>query len=161
MARGASRRGRGGFGTVRGAMALRVAERATKARRALAARRAPRRVRARRLAALVAVLGVVISVAFLSLPVEAKVDDDPLLRLRAFDAAPSAAMSVECGTALGDAPAGSGGASLYDLARDHACRDASLRRVLTAGAAGAVVALSGLLAMAAASSRLSRKGAWA
>jgi hypothetical protein len=126
----------------------------------MVARRAPRRVRAMRLAAVVAVLGVVIGFAFLSLPVDAKVDHDPLLRLRTFDAAPTAAPSVECGTALGESAA-AGGASLYDLARDHACRDASLRRVLTAGAAGAVVALSGLLAMAAASSRLPRKGAFA
>jgi hypothetical protein len=113
-----------------------------------------------RLAAVVAVLGVVIGFAFLSLPVDAKVDGDPLLRLRTFDSAPTAASSVECGTALGESAA-AGGASLYDLARDHACRNASLRRVLTAGAAGAVVALSGLLAMAAASSRLPRKGAFA
>ena len=142
-------------------MALRVAERAKRARKALAARRAPRRVRLKRLAAAVAVLGVVITAAFLTLPVEANVDGDPLMRLRAFDAAPAAAASVECGTALGETPAGAGGASLYDLARDNACRDASLRRVLTAGAAGAVVFLSGLLAMAAASSGLPRKGAFA
>lgn len=142
-------------------MALRVAERARNAKRALAARRAPRRVRARRLAAVVALLGVGIGIAFLALPVDAKVNDDPLLRLRTFDAAPEAAASVECGSALGDDPAGTGGASLYDLARDHACRDASLRRMLTAGAAGAVVVLSGLLAMAVASSRLPRRAAFA
>lgn len=127
----------------------------------MVARRAPRRVRARRLAAVVAVLGVIIAFAFLSLPVDASVDNDPLMRLRTFDAAPAAAVWVECGTALGEGPAASGGASLYDLARATACRDASLRRVLTAGAAGAVVVLSGLLAMAAASSRLPRKGAFA
>jgi len=140
---------------------MRVAERAKQARRALVARRAPRRVRALRLAAAVAVLGVAIGFAFLTLPVDASVDHDPLLRLRAFDAAPAAAVSVECGTALGESSGASGGASLYDLARDHACRDASLRRVLTAGAAGAVVVLSGLLVMAAASSRLPRKGLFA
>ena len=142
-------------------MALRVAERAKKARRALATRRAPRRVRVLRLAGIVTVLGVVIAGAFLALPVDATVTDDPLMRLRVFDAAPAAALSVECGTALGEDATGSEGASLYDLARTHACRDASLRRVLTAGAAGAVVALSGLLAMAAASSRLPRKSAFA
>jgi hypothetical protein len=109
----------------------------------------------------VAVLGVVIAVAFLSMPVEASVDHDPLLRLRTFDSAPAAAVSVTCGTALGDDTGAAAGASLYDLARDHACRDASLRRVLSAGAAGAVVVLSGLLAMAVASSRLPRKGAFA
>lgn len=114
-----------------------------------------------RLAGIVTVLGVVIAGAFLALPVDAKVDDDPLMRLRTFDAAPNAAASVECGTALGEGNLGSGGASLYDLARDHACRDASLRRLLTAGAAGAVVALSGLLSMAAASSRLARRSAFA
>lgn len=140
-------------------MALRVAARARQARRALAARRAPRRVRARRLAAVVAVLGVVIGFAFLSLPVDARVDDDPLLRLRTFDAAPVAAASVDCGTALDEVVAS--GASLYDLARDDACRSASLKRVLTAAAAGTVVALSGLLALAAGSGRLPRKGAWA
>ncbi len=142
-------------------MALRVAERAKQARRALVARRAPRRVRARRLAAVVAVLGVVIAIAFLSMPVEASVNQDPLMRLRSFDSAPATVLSVECGTALGDDTGAAGGASLYDLARDHACRDASLRRVLSAGAAGAVVVLSGLLAMTAASNRLPRKGAFA
>ncbi len=142
-------------------MALRVAERARSARKRVSGRqRAPRRVRVRRLAAIVSLFGVMIAAAFLILPVDANVDDDPLMRLRTFDAAPSAALSVECGTALGEDP-GSGGASLYGLARDNACRDASLRRLLTAGAAGSVVALSGLLAMAAASSRLPRKGAYA
>ena len=127
----------------------------------MVARRAPRRVRARRLAAVVAVLGVVIAFAFLSMPVEASVGHDPLMRLRTFDSAPSAAVSVTCGTALGEdgGAATANGASLYDLARDHACRHASLRRVLSAGAVGAVVVLSGLLAMAVASSRLPRKGA--
>ena len=143
-------------------MALRVAERAKSAKTRFAGRtRAPRRVRARRLAAVVAVLGVMIAGAFLAMPVDATVDKDPLMRLRAFDAAPAAAQSFECGTALDDDLARSGGASLYDLARDNACRDASLRRQLTAGAAGSVVAISGLLAMAAASSRLSRKRAFA
>jgi hypothetical protein len=141
-------------------MALRVAERAKRARKSLAARRAPRRVRARRLAGVVALLGVVITFAFLTMPVEATVDDDPLMRLRTFDAAPATADSVECGTALGEAR-GSEGATLYDLAADDACRTASLRRALTAGAAGAVVVLSGLLAMAAASTRLPGKGAFA
>ena len=143
-------------------MALRVAERAKSVRKRVSGRtRAPRRVRARRLAATVAILGVMIAAAFLTLPVDATVDDDPLMRFRSFDAAPAAALSVQCGTALGPARDGTGGASLYDLARDNACRDAALRRLLTAGAAGSVVALSGLLAMAAASSRLPRKGAFA
>ncbi|MEA2716555.1 MAG: hypothetical protein QOI99_872 [Actinomycetota bacterium] len=143
-------------------MALKVAERAKQARKRIRGRRrAPRTVRARRLGAVVAVLGVMIASAFLAMPVDAKVDRDPLMRLRTFDAAPVAAPPVACGTALGEARAGSGGATLYDLARDHACRDASLRRVLTAGAAGSVVLLSGLLALAAASSRLTRKGAFA
>ncbi len=78
-----------------GAMALRVAERAKQARRAMVARRAPRRVRARRLSAVVAVIGVVIAFAFLSLPVDASVDNDPLMRLRTFDAAPTTAVSVD------------------------------------------------------------------
>jgi len=143
-------------------MALRVVERAKKVRQRVTGRqRAPRRVRARRLASIVTVLGVMIAAAFLVLPVDATVDGDPLMRLRNFDAAPNAAGSVECGTALGEAPAGTGGASLYELARDDACRTASLRRVLTAGAAGSVVVLSGLLALAAASSRLPRKSAFA
>jgi hypothetical protein len=143
-------------------MALRVAERVRTAKKRVSGRkRAPRRVRVRRLAAVVSVLGVMIAFAFLTMPVDASVDDDPLMRLRTFDAAPAAALSVDCGTALGEDPATSGGASLYDLARDNACRAASLRRVLTASAAGSVVALSGLLAMAVASSRLPRKGAFA
>ena len=142
-------------------MALRVAERAKQAKsRVTGRKRAPRRVRARRLAAAVSILGVMIATAFLAMPVEASVDNDPLMRLRQFDAAPAGAQSVTCGTALSEAPTGSG-ASLYDLARDNACRDASLRRLLTAGAAGSLVLISGLLAMAAASSRLPGKARFA
>ena len=85
----------------------------------MVARRAPRRVRALRLAGIVTVLGVVIAGAFLALPVDATVVDDPLMRLRTFDAAPNAAVAVECGTALGEDTGGSGGASLYDLSLIH------------------------------------------
>ncbi|HVF13406.1 MAG TPA: hypothetical protein VM942_02335 [Acidimicrobiales bacterium] len=142
-------------------MASRVAERAKQAKKRVSGRkRAPRRVRARRLSAVVSVLGVLIAGAFLAMPVEASVDDDPLMRLREFDAAPTAALPVVCGSALSEPPT-SGGASLYDLARENACRDASLRRLLTAGAAGSLVLISGLLALAAASSRLPRKAAFA
>ena len=92
----------------------------------------------------------------LLLPVDAAVGSDPLLRLRTFDAAPATAGTVDCGPVLGDAATDDGRADLYGMARDKACREAADRRMLSAGAAAAVVALTGLLALAASSTRARR-----
>jgi hypothetical protein len=108
------------------------------------------------LAGIAVVTGLLAAAAMLLLPVDAAVGRDPLLRLRTFDAAPATAGTVDCGPALGDARSGEGAADLLGLARDDACRQAADRRVLSAGAAAAVVALTGLLALVASSTRSGR-----
>jgi hypothetical protein len=111
----------------------------------------PHRPRASRLAGIAVLTGMVGAAAMLLLPVDAAVGSDPLLRLRTFDSAPAAAGTVDCGPVLGDTAADNGRADLYGMARDKACTEAADRRLLSAGAAAAVVALTGLLALAAAS----------
>ena len=89
-------------------------------------------------------IGVLSAMAVVFLPVDATFGDDPILRLRAFDtAAGGPATTVECGSALTGLGRGSDAVTLYGIARDRACRDASGKRVLTAVAAGAVVVLLG------------------
>jgi hypothetical protein len=96
----------------------------------------------------VLVVGVLSAVAVVFLPVEAAFGDDPILRLRRFDTtAGGPATEVECGSALQGLRGGSDGVTLYGIARDRACREASTERVLTAVAAGFVVVLLGSLAL--------------
>ncbi|MEA2703783.1 MAG: hypothetical protein QOD63_1728 [Actinomycetota bacterium] len=106
---------------------------------------------ASRLAGVAVLTGLAGAAAMLLLPVDATVGGDPLLRFRSFDAAPAAAGTVDCGPVLGAAPDTDTKADLYGLASDEACREAADRRMLSAGAAGAVVVLTGLLAFAAVS----------
>jgi len=99
-------------------------------------------------------LGLVSAVAVVFLPVEVRFGDDPLLRLRAFDStAGGPATEVECGSAVAGLRGGSDAVTLYGIARDRACRDASAKRVLTAVAAGAVVVLLGCQGWAASAAR--------
>lgn len=107
----------------------------------------------RRLSASIAVLGVVSAAAVLLVPVTAALGDDPLLRLRSFGQQP-AQTEVDCGSALRGLRA-SGGVTLYDLARDSACRDAASRRVAIAVAVAAVLVLTGFLGIAVSSGRAS------
>jgi len=101
------------------------------------------------------VLGVLSAVAVVFLPVEAAFGDDPILRLRSFDAASGGpATTVGCGSALTGLQGGADTVTLYGIARDRACRDASTRRVLIAVAAGAIVVLLGSQSLAASSSRV-------
>ncbi len=101
------------------------------------------------------VVGVLSAVAVVFLPVEAAFGDDPILRLRRFDTtAGGPATEVECGSALQGLRPGSDAVTLYGIARDRACRDASAKRVLTAVATVSVLALLGSLALVP-SSRLS------
>jgi hypothetical protein len=102
-----------------------------------------------RLSAALALLGVLAGVAFLVVPVEAAFAGDPLLRLpQAFGSAPSQATSgVDCGSPLTNLGHRGDGLSLYSVARDHACRDASSRRVATAVAVAGVVGLLGALGL--------------
>jgi hypothetical protein len=116
----------------------------------------PHLPRAPRLAGIAVLTGMVGAAAMLLIPVDAAVGSDPLLRLRTFDAAPATADTVECGPVLGDAGTDDARADLYGMARDKACREASDRRMLSAGAAAAIVALTGLLALAASAARAGR-----
>lgn len=113
-----------------------------------------RRPSARRLGAALAVLGVVGAAALLLLPVDAAFAGDPLLRLRSLgstDAQP--ATTVHCGWAAGSLGRGSESLSFYDVARGRACRQAASRRAAVGVAAGAVVALLGLLGMTVSATR--------
>ena len=105
--------------------------------------------RARRRAGILAVVAVLTGVAFLLLPVEAAFAGDPLLRLQAFTTAtPPAVAGVRCGSPLANLARHSDGLSLYSLARDRACRQASSRRAAAAVAATAVIALLGAVGLA-------------
>ena len=101
------------------------------------------------LAGIAVVTGLVGTAAMLLLPVDAAVGSDPLLRLRTFDAAPAAAGTVDCGPVLGEAGDAGGRADLYGMASDDACQEAADRRLLSAGAAGAIVVLTGLVVLSA------------
>ena len=104
----------------------------------------------RQLSAAAVVLGVLSAVAVVFLPVHATFGDDPILRLRPYDtAAGGPATTVRCGSALNGLRPGSDAVTLYGIARDRACRDASAKRALTAVAAGALVVLLGCVGLAA------------
>jgi len=94
------------------------------------------------------VLGVLAGLAFLVVPVEAAFADHPLFRLQPFSPTLTNAITdVDCGVPVGNFRRSADGLSLYSLARDDACREASSRRVATAVAAGAVVGLLGLIGL--------------
>ena len=114
----------------------------------------PPRPSPRRLSAALAVLGVLAGLAFLVLPMEAAIDDDPLLRLVPFSPALGEALTrVDCGTPVSNFGRQTSDLSLYSLARDGVCRDAATKRVATAVAATAVTALLGLIVLAEARNR--------
>ena len=100
----------------------------------------PPRPSPRRLSAALAVLGVLAALAFLVLPMEAALDDDPLLRLVPFSPALGQAVArVDCGAPVANFTRRSADLSLASLARDGVCRDAAARRAATAVAAMAVI----------------------
>ncbi|HYX44940.1 MAG TPA: hypothetical protein VE760_07850 [Acidimicrobiales bacterium] len=103
---------------------------------------------ARQLSAAVAVLGVLAGLAVLVVPVRAAFADDPLLRFQPFSPAlDRVATDVDCGSPVGNFGRRSDGLSIYDLARDGACREAASRRAAMAVAATAVIGLLGLIAL--------------
>lgn len=107
----------------------------------------------------IAVLGLLSSFAMLLVPVNAAFGDDPLLRLRSVGG-PAPDVEVDCGNAIGSLD-GSGGVTLYDLARDSACRSAASRRVAIAVAVGALLVLTGSLALVTrGGERPSQPGRW-
>ena len=108
----------------------------------------------RQLSVAAIVVGLVSAVAVVFLPVEAAFGDDPILRLRSFDATSGGpATEVECGSALEGLRSEAGTVTLYGIARDRACRDAASRRVLTALAAVGILGVLGLYGLASSSIR--------
>jgi hypothetical protein len=102
----------------------------------------------RRLSGALALLGVVAGLALLLLPVEADLTDEPMLRLSPFSPALAQGLTaVDCGSPVGNFGPGSDSLSLYDLARDHACRAAASRRAAAAVAAAAVIGVLGLITL--------------
>jgi hypothetical protein len=114
----------------------------------------PPRPSARGLSGTLAVLGLLAGLACLLVPVEAALDDEPLLRLAPFSPALAEVVTrVDCGAPVSNLGRRSGDLSLYSLARDGACRDAATRRVATAVAATAVIGLLALLGLSGARNR--------
>jgi hypothetical protein len=114
----------------------------------------PPRPSPRRLSAALAVLGVLAGLAFLVLPVDAALDDDPLLGLVPFSPALGQAIAqVDCGAPVSNFTRRSDDLSLASLARDGVCRDAAAKRAATAVAATAVIGLLGLVTLAASRDR--------
>jgi hypothetical protein len=108
----------------------------------------------RRLGAALAVLGLLAGLAFVLLPVNAALDDDPLLGLVPFSPALGQAIArVDCGSPVSNFGRRSDDLSLASLARDGVCRDAATKRAATAVAATAVIGLLGLITLAAARDR--------
>jgi hypothetical protein len=108
----------------------------------------------RRLGAALAVLGLLAGLAFVLLPVNAALDDDPLLGLVPFSPALGQAIArVDCGAPVTTFGRRSDDLSLASLARDGVCRDAATKRAATAVAAAAVIGLLGLITLAAARDR--------
>jgi hypothetical protein len=103
----------------------------------------------RRLGAALTALGLAAAVAVLLLPMQAALDDDPLLRLVPFSPALAQAITpVDCGAPVSNFGRRADDPSLYSLARAGACRSAASRRAVTAVAAMAAVGLLGLVTVA-------------
>jgi len=102
------------------------------------------------MAGLLALLGVLAAAVFLVIPVDAAFASDPLLRYGRFSAQVPEATDIRCGAPVSNLLRRSDGVSFYSLARDHACQEAVSRRAATAVAAGSLVAVLGLIGVAAA-----------
>jgi hypothetical protein len=114
----------------------------------------PPRPSPRRLSAALAILGLLAGLAFVLLPVEASLDDDPLLGLVPFSPALGQAVArVDCGAPVTNFGRRSEDLSLASLARDGVCRDAAAKRAATAVAAVALVGVLGLITLAGARNR--------
>ncbi|MDQ4132221.1 MAG: hypothetical protein M3179_03220 [Actinomycetota bacterium] len=106
--------------------------------------------RARTLCGLVAGVGLLAVLVLMVKPVHATFDDDPLLRLQAFDPPlGSVPTEVDCGSVLSSLRGTSAPASLYTIARDEACHDEGYQRLIAAIAAGCVVLVLSLLLVSA------------
>jgi hypothetical protein len=114
----------------------------------------PPRPSPRQLSAALAILGLLAGLAFVLLPVDASLDDDPLLGLVPFSPALGQAVArVDCGAPVTNFGRRSEDLSLASLARDGVCRDAAAKRAATAVAAVALVGVLGLITLAGARNR--------
>jgi len=99
---------------------------------------------------LVCALGVVVAVVFAVVPVGTDFGNDPLLRLRELDPVLSPPdTTAVCGSPVRTFASEPDGSTLYELARDNACRRAARRRLAAAVAAGGVIVMLGLIGLAA------------
>lgn len=102
-----------------------------------------------KLSAALILLGLVAGLAFVLVPVDVSLGDDPLFRLQPFSPGlVSAATVVDCGRPVGNIGRTSDGLSLYDLARDGACRAAASRRVAAGVATASLIGVLGLVTLA-------------
>lgn len=86
-----------------------------------------------------------VALVVMFLPVDASFADDPLLRLQGFGRqAGPAPTTADCGSALSNLGTPSGGGTLYEVARDRACHEASKRRAAIAFAGGLVLVVIGV-----------------
>jgi hypothetical protein len=109
----------------------------------------PPRPSPRRLSVALAVLGLLVGLAFLVLPMNAALDDDPLLGLVPFSPTLGQAVArVDCGAPVINFSRQSADLSLASLARDGVCRHAAAKRAATAVAATGVICLLGLIGLA-------------
>ncbi len=114
----------------------------------------PPRPSPRQLSAALAILGLLAGLAFVLLPVEASLDDDPLLGLVPFSPALGQAVArVDCGAPVTNFGRRSDDLSLASLARDGVCRNAAAKRAATAVAAVALAGVLGLITFAGARNR--------
>jgi hypothetical protein len=99
---------------------------------------------------LVCALGVVIAVVFALIPVGTDFGGDPLLRLRQLDPVLSPPdTTAVCGSPLRTFNSEPDGGTLFELARNNACRAAARRRLLTAVAAGFAIVMFGMMGLVA------------
>jgi len=114
----------------------------------------PPRPSTRRLSVALAVLGLLAGLAVMVVPVEAALEDEPLLRLAPFSPALADVVTrVDCGAPVRSIGRRPGDLSLYALARDGACREAAARRVATAVATSGVIGVLGLIGLSGARKR--------
>jgi hypothetical protein len=114
----------------------------------------PPRPSPHQLSAALAILGLLAGLAFVILPMEASIDDDPLLGLVPFSPALGQAVAqVDCGAPVTNFGRRSADLSLASLARDGVCRNAAEKRAATAVAATALIGVLGLITLAGARRR--------
>ena len=102
-----------------------------------------------RVAVALVIVGLLAGLAVLVVPMEAALDDDPLLQFAAFSSSLSqVATDVDCGAPVGNLGRRASTLGLYDLALSDACREAATRRAATAVAAVSVIGILAMIGLA-------------